>query len=286
MQRAAASSPTTPSSPSTPDEPSPKRRKKDSDSWSPSTSSFDVNALADQRAIQAAIAAEEAKKEAALERAAHESGDTRWVLSFEDQRASSPSSSLALRVVQTGYASLDAPSRAVEEDMDEDKPVMVGRRSFGKFNKVLEKKDGEDESESSSEEDEEHGSEEESDDDDPASELIRASRQEAVAQAKEERKKQKRAEQAESEKLAKKRKKENPSVNLNGLTSLSGRAPSVACHNCGGPHYMKDCTQPKKFKGACHKCGGPHHIKDCPQTSKRSYQGGDDGPPRKAIKSR
>jgi hypothetical protein len=136
MQRAAASTPTTPP-PSTPDEPSPKRRKKDSDS--PSRPSFDVNGLADHRAIQAAVAEEEAKRQAALERAAAEAGDTRWVLSFEDQKASA-SPSLALRVVQTGYANLDAPSifRPEEEDMEEDKPVMIGRRSFGKFNKVLE----------------------------------------------------------------------------------------------------------------------------------------------------
>ena len=114
--------------------------------------------------------------------------------------------------------------------------------------------------------------------------MIRASRQEAITRAKEERKKQKRAEKAESEKLAKKRKKAQ--VKLNGLTSLSGRTPSIACHNCGGPHYKKDCTQPKAFTGACYNCGGPHPKKDCPQTGKRGYQGGDDGPPRKAIKSR
>lgn len=97
-----------------------------------------MNALVDQRAIQAAAAAEDAKRQAALERAAAESGDTRWVLSFEDQRASAPPK-LALRVVQTGYANLDVPSTTrPAEDFDEDKPVMVGRRSFGKFNKVLE----------------------------------------------------------------------------------------------------------------------------------------------------
>lgn len=133
MQRAAAS-PTT--SPSTPEEPSPKRRKKDSDS--PSRPAFDVNALVDQRAIQAAAIAEDAKRQVALERAAAESGDTRWVLSFEDQRSSSPPK-LALRVVQTGYANLDVPSNVrLAEDLEEDRPVMVGRRSFGKFNKKLE----------------------------------------------------------------------------------------------------------------------------------------------------
>jgi len=127
MQRAAASP-----SPSTSEEPSPKRRKKDSDSSKPI---FDVNALVNQRAIEAAAIAEDAKRHAALERSAAESGDTRWVLSFEQQRASA-SSGLALRVIQTGYANLDVPSSGAVAE--EDKPVMVGRRSFGKFNKVLE----------------------------------------------------------------------------------------------------------------------------------------------------
>jgi hypothetical protein len=135
MQRAAASSPTVPT-PSTPEEPSPKRRKKESDAGSP-PAKFDVHALSNQSAIQAAIAAEEAKNQAALERAAIESGDSRWVLSFEDQRALSPS--LALRIVETGYANLDATSnfRAVEQNIEDDTP-MVGRRSFGKFDKKLE----------------------------------------------------------------------------------------------------------------------------------------------------
>jgi hypothetical protein len=96
--------------------------------------------MADQRAIQAAMASEEAKREAALERAAAEAGDTRWVLSFEDQKQVQAAPALALRVVQTGFANLDyAPSRIqYMEEEEEDKPVMVGRRSFGKFNRVLE----------------------------------------------------------------------------------------------------------------------------------------------------
>lgn len=136
MQRAAASPPTT-TSPYTPDEPSPKRRKKDSDS--PSEPSFDVNALANQRTIQAAIASEDAKREAALVRAAADAGDMRWVLRFEDQKTLSPSQNLALRIVQTGYANLDTSSfRPTEDDKEEETPIMVGRRSFGNFNKVLE----------------------------------------------------------------------------------------------------------------------------------------------------
>ena len=139
MQRAAASSPSV-SLPPTPDEPSPKRQKKNSDP--PSSPHFNVHALADQRAIQAAVDAEEAKRQAALDKQAAAAGDTRWVLSFEDQKGSAPTSKLALRVVQAGYANLDASSPSQSKPTDEEdwdnKPVMVGRRSFGKFNKALE----------------------------------------------------------------------------------------------------------------------------------------------------
>ena len=61
MQRAAAAS--APTTPTTPDEPSPKRRRKDSDS--PSKAKVNIDELADQRAVQTAIAAEEAKRQAA-----------------------------------------------------------------------------------------------------------------------------------------------------------------------------------------------------------------------------
>lgn len=138
MQRAAATSPTTNNPP---DEPSPKRRKKDLDS--PSRPKINVDELADQRAVQAAIAAEEAKRQAALERQGAEAGDTRWVLSFEDHKDSTASSNLALRIVQAGYAHLDVPGHSSNQHTEndatwEERPVMVGRRSYGKFNKILE----------------------------------------------------------------------------------------------------------------------------------------------------
>jgi hypothetical protein len=135
MQRAAAAS--SPTSPSSPDEPSSKRRRTDTNS---SPSRINVDALADRTAVQAALASEEAKRQAALEKQAAEAGDTRWVLSFEDQKLLAASSPLTLRIVQAGFANLDSsPSeiRIAEDDL-EDKPVMVGRRSFGRFNKVLE----------------------------------------------------------------------------------------------------------------------------------------------------
>ena len=123
------------------EEPSPKRQKKNSDSQS--RPSFNIDELANKRAVDKAIAEEEAKRQAALEKQGAEAGDTRWVLSFEDQKAAAASQPLALRVVSAGYASIDVTvSRAFEsmdgEDFSEEKPIMVGRRSFGRFNKKLE----------------------------------------------------------------------------------------------------------------------------------------------------
>jgi hypothetical protein len=89
--------------------------------------------------------------------------------------------------------------------------------------------------------------------------LIRAARREAATRAKAERKAKRLAEKRVSEELAKKRKKGE--INLNKLTALSG-------------------------SGSCFTCGGRHLSRDCPQKSKRGYHGGDDGPPRKAIRTR
>ncbi|EKD21281.1 uncharacterized protein L3040_000679 [Drepanopeziza brunnea f. sp. 'multigermtubi'] len=268
MQRAAHSSPSA-SSTVSPDEPAPKRRRTDSASNPTKT---DVDALTDRKAVEAAMASEEAKRQAALEKQAAEAGDTRWVLSFEDQKHLAPSPILALRVVQTGFASLDAsPSSAkveYDEEEEEDKPVMIGRRSYGRFNKVLEKQQNpsmEDSSESEDEEDDKlSGSD--SDSDDPTSALIKSTRQEVSDRARADRKVNSRASKAESEETAKTRRK--GLVNLNGMTSLSGKPDRQA-------------QVPPGF--TCYICGGPHFKRDCPK-SKRSHFGGDDGPPRKTMR--
>jgi hypothetical protein len=131
--------------------------------------------------------------------------------------------------------------------------------------------DGENESNFSSEEDDEQDSEEEPDND-PTSELIRTSRHEAVERARADRKAKKRAEKAESEKLAKKRKKAEVKLNDPDLIVTSGRISGI-----GGT-----------FTGSCYTCGGPHIQKFCPQNqnNKRGFRGGDEGPPRKTIKTR
>lgn len=148
MQRAAASSSTsspTASSPQNSDVPSQKRRKTDHGS-TPTKS--DVDALADQRAIQAALASEETKRQIALDRQAAEAGDTRWTLSFEEQSrvGSTKVREVPIRVVEMGWSGIDSPSgrqsfvteKSESGSEDDERPAMVGRRSFGKFNKVVE----------------------------------------------------------------------------------------------------------------------------------------------------
>jgi hypothetical protein len=126
----------------------------------------------------------------------------------------------------------------------------------------------EESSESDSEDDDEDNDSSEgssSESEDPTSSLIKDSRREAADRARAEWESKKRAEKAEAEEIARKRRKND--INLNGLTSLSGRQerpipPDVKCFNCGGNHFKKDCRE-----------------------KKRSYHGGDDGPPRKARKA-
>lgn len=92
-------------------------------------------------------------------------------------------------------------------------------------------------------------SEESSDDedDDPTSNLIRVSRKQAAERVKAELKAKKKAEKAQSAELARQRKKKE--VNLNGMTSLSGRQAPVderTCFVCGGPHLKSNCPEQKR----------------------------------------
>jgi hypothetical protein len=141
MQRAAASAPASSPTLTTPHEPLPKRQKLNADS-SPSTPSADL------RAVQAAVAAEEAKREEALERQAAEAGETKWFLSFRPEVTDGVGSALgngdgngrgALRVTRASYSGLDHESVAMDHDEGTFRSAaVVGRRSFGRFNRALE----------------------------------------------------------------------------------------------------------------------------------------------------
>lgn len=130
MQRAAASSPI--SSPQTPDLPSAKRQKH-CNAPSPATPSADL------QAIQAALAAEEAKRSEAIERQAAEAGETKWVLSFRDEEGAVDSHAAGtMRIVTNSYTDIDRATETYTHDEEPYKPLVVGRRSFGKFNRALE----------------------------------------------------------------------------------------------------------------------------------------------------
>jgi hypothetical protein len=125
MQRASASTPTIPT---TPDGSRPSKRIKTEAAITP-----------DARAFQEAAAAEEAKKNAFIERAAAEAGETKWVLSLSDNKQTTAAP--ALRIVEAGYGAIDSGAPIPESDDDEEEEQsagMAGRRSFGKFNKAVE----------------------------------------------------------------------------------------------------------------------------------------------------
>ncbi|POS87757.1 hypothetical protein EPUL_001069 [Erysiphe pulchra] len=264
MQRAAALP--TSSAPLLINEPS-KRTKKESYSI---TSRQNIDRLADQNAVLDALAKEEKKSLAALDRLASESGDTRWVLNLKEQ--DHPVSSMSLRVVQAGYANLDSltSQNTAINDLNEESTIL-GRRSFGKFNKDLEKQQrslhGESsKSDSESDEDTDLDSCEsdnlDDDDSDPTSQLIKSTRREVQ---KADLRAKKRQARDELKNMAKKTRQTE--INLNHLTSLSGRQE----------------VNPKS-KIECYSCGGPHRKIDCPRR-KRGQQYIDDGPPKKSFKA-
>lgn len=121
MQRAAASTP--PSTPQsqlrTPNNPPSKRQKV---SAAPST----ATPPSDLQLLQAALTEEEGKREKAIERLAEEAGETRWVLSTVNEQGNGVG---GLQIATAGYSDIDQEAWG---------PTMVGRRSFGNFNKGLE----------------------------------------------------------------------------------------------------------------------------------------------------
>lgn len=136
MQRAAATSPLAPSSPSTPDQFGSNKRQRTDSVASPLT--FNVNELADQKAVRDALEAEEKRTQAALDKAARDAGDTRWVLNFEQKPKQQ--STGTMRVQSMSFAGIDrVPPVIWSMDEEEgDKSIGGGRRSFGKFNRKLE----------------------------------------------------------------------------------------------------------------------------------------------------
>lgn len=188
-----------------------------------------------------------------------------WYLSFktpQTQVAPSP-----LRIVSAGFSALDAADgegkkaakdEEEESDGEEAAPKWAGRKSFGKFNRKLEKQQNPDLSSSSDEEDEED--EDENDDrsdgeipENSVNKLIAQGEKDAAARIRAERKAKKKSDGAESARMAEQRRKKD--VNLNRVAnedSPFGRQrgsplsamSKVECYQCHGKgHMAKDCPE-------------------------------------------
>lgn len=142
-KEAADSSQPSPATPSS-ERPTKRQRLSTGTAGSPATPKF---AHAD--AVTAAIEAEELKRQQVIDRAAAEAGETKWVLSVQQQSAHTTQA--PFKIVTAGYGAIDlrgAPGGTLDDnDASEDEPTqhvartrpgLQGRRSFGKFNKVIE----------------------------------------------------------------------------------------------------------------------------------------------------
>lgn len=207
MQRAGGS----PTTPSTPNE-RPTKKQRLSNGSALSTPSTPV---------------EDQKRAGEVEREGYNKGETKWYLSFQAPPATKTES--PLRIVSAGYSALDSGRRAQETDSDEEegeddqptRPTLAGRRSFGKFNKKIEKQNNPDAEDSAAEEDEEEEEEDAEIEDDPTGvkALIAQGKKEAANRVRAERKAKKAADTAEAQRLARDRREK--AVKLNKVTSIS-----------------------------------------------------------------
>lgn len=88
------------------------------------------------------VTPEDKKRAEVLERQAAERGESKWYLSFKEPQTQTSATGSPLHVVSAGYSMLDAAGtsneRSMEEGLGSARPSIAGRRSFGKFNKMVE----------------------------------------------------------------------------------------------------------------------------------------------------
>jgi hypothetical protein len=83
--------------------------------------------------MRAAVAAEDAKRQRAVDRRAAEQGETRWRLSVREAPAPAPALA-GLAVQEVSFAELDAPGSSDEEE--EERPRKGGRSLRVAYGKV------------------------------------------------------------------------------------------------------------------------------------------------------
>ena len=52
---------------------------------------------------------------------------------------------------------------------------------------------------------------------------------------------------------------------MSGRPRVSQNRP-IACFNCGGPHYARECPTVVRGPIKCYQCGGPHFARVCQAT--------------------
>lgn len=261
MQRSAAATPLPPSpshdtdSPAS-DRPSKRVRLSNSSYHSPA-SSHPSTPVSDARALADLLAVEEIKRAQVIEREGWERGESRWVL--KTPKAAGSEQGNGVRVVMAGYGDLDVTPRGgtSSDEAGEDeaeaaattRPQVMGRRSFGNFNRAEPKAAKAASEHSSDDEDDEDDEGGEDHDDDPASARSLALRAQLEAERK--------ASRASATQLAETRRSKE--VKLNRLTSISGGGgggggnnwkEGMTCHSCGRKgHFQSDCPDGRSGRG-------------------------------------
>ncbi|KAL9614462.1 MAG: hypothetical protein Q9167_001065 [Letrouitia subvulpina] len=265
MQRAAASSSGLPkSSEQASDTLPPKRRKV-------SSAPSEINHFSDSHALQAATDAEEKKRAEAIDRLAENAGETKWVLSYFGAEGMLADGNKGLQVLAASYSDIDhdgSNTRTTDS---------LGRRSFGRFNKDLEKQqkansDGDSSSQSGEEEASGSDGQDEAGTDDSSVELLRQSRSESIQEEKKKKKAQRKAEKIGAAQVAEKEKFKE--VKLNKLSSISGAG------GAGGKSSVV------RSEITCYSCGQKGHRKaECPLNMRRKRRRGegDDLPETQAL---
>lgn len=244
MQRSAAKS--TVSSPSSPSGPPSKKTRLSKGGFAAGTPNSH-----DHEILQTALAEEEKKRQEASDKAAQYSGETKWVLSFQDPLNGTRQESMNVR--KAGFAEIDADN----DSSDEEEEVRPARMQFGGgIKKKIDASVAFEKAENS--EGEISSSEEEIDSDDPAAELIRETKREVAAERRESRKA--RASMGNDSPRAPP-KPLDEDMYVGNLTSLSGGAggsrpagrdmSSVECYQCGKRgHMATSCPKKGALRGS------------------------------------
>lgn len=255
MQRSASKS-----TPSTPNGPPAKKARLSNGASAPIT----PTTPSDYGTPQPATTAEDKRREAALARAAEQSGETRWVLSFKDPQLGRREP--AMQVRQAGFAVIDAEDDS-DDSEEEQRPVrmefggglkkkkkvvrQLGKTATDGYTDVAQnpaptfkQEDTESESDSS-----------DVDEDDPTAQLIRETKRDVKAKERDARSKQQNAPATPKRPTV----LMDEDMDLRGLTSLSGgggsgggnSASNVECHRCKKKgHMIAQCPKQSAPRGS------------------------------------